>query len=249
MLRAILSGATGAMGQVIAHSANQNQIAIVAGIDKIPKQLSLEFPLYSRFTEVSEQVDVIIDFSHPSVLPALLDYAVEHKIPAVIATTGMSEHHLTLIEQAGKSIPIFFSFNMSLGINLLSEIAEKLASALGDRYDIEIIEKHHNQKIDAPSGTALMIAQAVAKGLSYSPNYIYERHSLHQKRGAFEVGIHSVRGGTIAGEHEVMFAGCDEIITISHSARSKDIYATGAFRAVHFIVAQKEGLYTMKHIL
>lgn len=249
MIRAILSGATGAMGQVIAHGANKHQIQIVAGVDKIPRVQVEDFPIYSCFEEISEQADVVIDFSHPAMLPALLKFACARKIPAVIATTGMAEQELKLIDTSAEIIPIFFSFNMSLGINLLCEIAGRLAAVLGDRYDIEILEKHHNQKIDAPSGTALMIAQSVAKGLSYTPTYVYERHSMRKKREASEIGLHSMRGGTIAGEHEVMFAGFDEIITISHSARSKDIYATGAYQAVQFIVAQKPGLYTMKHIL
>lgn len=249
MIRAILSGATGAMGQVIARSANKNHIQIVAGVDRIPKLQFDEFPLYPSFEELPVTADVIIDFSHPAVLPSLLNFACIHKIPAVIATTGMTEQDLRLIDEAVETIPVFFSFNMSLGINLLCQIAAKLASTLGDRYDVEIIEKHHNQKIDAPSGTALMIAESISKGLSYTPAYVYERHSTRKKREASEIGLHSIRGGTIAGEHEVMFAGCDEIITISHSARSKDIYATGAYQAIHFIVDQKPGLYTMQHIL
>lgn len=249
MTRAILSGATGAMGQVIARSANKHHIGIVAGVDKIPRLQIEEFPIYCSFEEVSVKADVIIDFSHPAALPSLLQYATTHKIPAVIATTGMTPQDLARIDVAAKDIPIFFSFNMSLGINLLCQAAAKLAATLGDQYDIEIVEKHHNQKIDAPSGTALMIAEAIAQNLSYTPTYVYERHSTRKKREAKEIGLHAIRGGTIAGEHEVIFAGYDEVITLSHSARSKDIYATGAYQAVHFIVAQKPGLYTMKHIL
>jgi 4-hydroxy-tetrahydrodipicolinate reductase len=191
----------------------------------------------------------MIDFSHPSALPDILDYAIDKKLPLVIATTGMSQEDVALIRESSLSIPVFFTFNMSLGVNLLVELAKKAASILGDGFDVEIIEKHHNQKIDAPSGTALMIADAVSEVLPYNASYAYDRHSVRKKRSREEIGIHSLRGGTIVGEHQVVFAGTDEIITLSHQALSREIFATGALAAARFLVEQRPGLYSMKDIV
>ena len=167
----------------------------------------------------------------------------------VFATTGYSDAQIEQIKLASKEIPIFFSFNMSLGVNLICSLAKKAASILGDGFDIEIIEKHHNQKIDAPSGTAIMLANAVNSQFDGNKVYEYDRHSIRQKRSKKEIGIHSVRGGTIVGEHDVIFAGRDEVITISHSAYSKEVFAVGGVRAAKFIAGKPAGLYDMNSIL
>ncbi|MBR6635725.1 MAG: 4-hydroxy-tetrahydrodipicolinate reductase, partial [Clostridia bacterium] len=171
------------------------------------------------------------------------------KTPAVIATTGLSEEQINSLQLASSQIPIFFSANMSIGVSLVSELVKKAASVLGGSFDIEIIEAHHNKKIDAPSGTALMLADSVSKGLEYKPVYEYNRHTKREKRTKNEIGIHAIRGGTIVGEHEVIFAGNDEIITVSHSARSKSIFATGSINAAVFISSKTPGMYSMKELV
>jgi len=188
---------------------------------------------------------VIIDFSHPSCIIPLLNYAKKTKTPAVICTTGLADEQLAAVNAAAQEIPVFFSANMSLGVNLMAELCKKAAALLGADFDVEIIEKHHNQKIDAPSGTALMLADAVASALPHPSLYEYDRHSRRQKRDKNEIGIHAVRGGTIVGEHEVIFAGRDEVLTISHSAASKEIFAVGAVNAAVFLAEQPAGMYNM----
>ncbi|MEG1448766.1 MAG: 4-hydroxy-tetrahydrodipicolinate reductase, partial [Oscillospiraceae bacterium] len=185
----------------------------------------------------------------PSLLDALLDYAIASKTPIVIATTGLSQEQIDNIHNAAKEIPVFFTANMSLGVNLLVELAKKATAVLGGQFDIEIIEKHHNKKIDAPSGTALMIADSISSELSEQPEYVYDRQCKREKRSANEIGLHSVRGGTIVGEHEVIFAGPDEILSISHTAMSKEIFATGAINAALYICEKQHGLYSMKDLI
>ena len=192
---------------------------------------------------------MIIDFSHVSVLTPLLAYATKERIPVVLCTTGYTESQVNELKEASKQIPVFYSRNMSLGINLLIELAKKAAVILGDQFDIEIIEKHHNQKIDAPSGTALMIADAISSVEDRQMTYMYDRHSQRKKRDKNEIGMHSVRGGTIVGEHEVIFAGPHEVITLSHSAQSKEIFANGSINAAVFLAKQPAGLYDMSDLL
>ncbi len=170
-------------------------------------------------------------------------------VPVILATTGYSETQIAQIKSAAKQIPVFFTFNMSLGINLLVELSKKATAVLGNQYDIEIIEKHHNQKIDAPSGTALMLADAINETLDNSCVYTYDRHSMRQKRDKKEIGIHAVRGGTIVGEHEVIFAGHDEVISLSHSAASKELFATGSINAAVFLNGKSAGLYSMSDLI
>lgn len=245
MKRIILSGCHGKMGHVVAQTISERKdCVIVAGFD-IDSEMKEPFPVVSDPKNFDGNADVIIDFSHPSFLPKLLEFAKEHKIPAVIATTGMKAEQIEQIKEASKVVPIFFSANMSLGVNLIVELAKKAAAVLSDSFDIEIVEMHHNQKIDAPSGTALMIANGISSVLEQKPDYVYDRHSKHEKRSKNEIGIHSVRGGTIVGEHEVIFAGKDEIITLKHSAMSKQIFATGAVNAALFISGKASGLYDM----
>ena len=248
MLRIILSGCNGKMGRVITDIINRkNDIDIVAGVDLDPSQNG-PFPVFKKFEDITCDADVIIDFSHPSVLDELINYAKKMHMAAVIATTGFSDEQIRSIYAAGSEIPVFFSFNMSLGINLLAELARKAAAVL-EGFDIEIIEKHHNQKIDAPSGTAILLANEINDELSGKMTYEYDRHSKREKRTTTEIGIHAVRGGTIVGEHEVLFAGRDEIITLSHSARSKEVFAVGAVNAAVFVAEKEKGLYSMKELV
>lgn len=249
MKRIILSGCNGHMGHVIADTiSSRNDCVIVAGFD-INVSVKENYPVLTDPSQFDGNADVIVDFSNPSFLKSLLKFATEKKIPAVIATTGMNEEQVKKIKDASKIIPIFYTANMSLGINLLESLAKRAAAVLSDSFDIEIIEMHHNQKLDAPSGTALMLANGISSVLDEKPEYVYERHSKHQKRSKNEIGIHSVRGGTIVGDHEVIFAGKDEVITLKHSAASKQIFATGAVNAAIFLADQKPGLYDMGSLL
>lgn len=248
MIRAILCGASGKMGGFVASAAeNDNDLSIVAGVDKVNN--GEKFPVFSSFSDINVDADIIIDFSNVALLDSMLDYALSHNIPLVIATTGYSEEQTNKIKKASDKIPIFFTFNMSVGINLIAALAKKAASILGDGFDIEIIEQHHNQKIDAPSGTAIMLANAVNSVFNDSLYYEYDRHSVRRKRPKNEIGIHSVRGGTIVGKHDVIFAGHDEVITISHEAQSKEVFAVGAVRAAKFLYGKKPGLYDMNSMM
>lgn len=245
----ILSGCNGKMGKVISNCvADRNDCRIFAGVD-INNKKYCGFDVFNSFDKLNRRADVIIDFSHPSMLDKLLRYAVRTKTPAVVATTGLNNEQIKMIEKASKSIPIFFSANMSLGVNLIRELAVKATKVLGSSFDIEIIEAHHNQKIDAPSGTALMLADAISKELPDDCKYEFDRHSKRAKREKNEIGIHAVRGGTIVGEHEIMFAGHDEIIKISHSAMSKEIFAIGSINAALFICGKQPGLYSMSDLI
>ena len=249
MTKIILSGCNGKMGKVITDLVNQKEdCTIVAGVDLNTE--SNGYPVFNSFSDITMDADVIIDFSHPSVLNSLLDYAKKCSLPLVLSTTGYTPEQTEQIKDAAKDIPIFFSFNMSLGINLLIELAKKAACILSDNFDIEIIEAHHNQKIDAPSGTAVMISEAIKDSLCDADYYdVFDRHSVREKRNKKEIGVHSIRGGTIVGEHTVMFAGNDEIVSISHSARSKGIFASGAVKAATFMVGKPASIYSMKDMI
>ncbi len=248
MTKIILCGANGKMGHVIQSVVNAREdCEIVAGIDLNTESGS--FPVYSSFDEVQENADVIIDFSNPALLDSLLSFSSKRNIPLVIATTGYDGAQKKEIESAAENSAVFFTYNMSMGINLLATLAKKAADVLGRDFDIEIVEKHHNQKIDAPSGTALMLADALCEEISEPMKYEYDRHSKREKRSKNEIGIHSVRGGTIVGEHEIIFAGRDEIITLSHSARSKEIFAVGAVNAAVFMKGKNNGMYSMKDLI
>lgn len=249
----LLSGCNGKMGRAVTMAvAESNSSAIVGGIDVFDKE-QYGYPVFSSPAlvkkETIDKTDVIIDFSNPSALGGLLEFAVANSKAAVICTTGLNDSQKALIKSAANKIPVFFSANMSLGVNLICELAKKAAKVLGDSFDIEIVEMHHNQKIDAPSGTALMIADSIKEDLDDEIKYEYDRHSKREKRTKNEIGIHAVRGGTITGEHEVIFAGHDEIIKISHSARSKELFATGAINAAEFICGKAPGFYDMKDML
>ena len=245
----IISGCNGRMGRVVESICEADpDVSVVAGFD-----VSLEsraFPVFVSPANFTGEADAVIDFSSPAALDGLLAFALERKVPLVLATTGHSDEQLAQIDEASKRIPIFRSANMSLGINVLLELVKKAAAVLGDSYDIEIVEKHHNRKVDAPSGTALMIADAAASALNFKPEYVYERHSVRQSRDKKEIGISAVRGGTIVGIHEIMFAGRDEIIEIKHTAMSREIFANGAVKAAKFLAGMsKPGMYDMSMLV
>lgn len=250
MLKIALSGCNGRMGRVITDiCAQKEDLKIVAGFDLNARKLS-DFPVYADPFEFTGKCDVIIDFSNVSMTGGLLKYCTERGTPLVLCTTGHDEAQLREIEAAAARIPLFRSGNMSLGINLLVELLGRCARVLGDGYDVEIIEKHHNQKLDAPSGTALMLADAVAEALPYEAEYVYDRHERREKRPAHEIGISSLRGGTTVGEHSVCFFGRDEVIELTHIAQSREIFAVGAVNAARFLGKVREpGMYDMKNVV
>lgn len=249
MIRILLSGCCGKMGRVIADIVKGDPDSeIVGGID-IVNDASLGFPVFSSPSDVNVEADAIIDFSSPACLIPLLAYASDKNIPAVIATTGLTAEQKSFMYDISKNTAIFFSANMSLGVNLIADLAKKATAVLEDSFDIEIVEAHHNRKLDAPSGTALYIADSINEACHEKKEYVYDRHSVRKKRDKREVGIHSVRGGTIVGEHTVIFAGNDEIIEIKHTALSRGIFAEGAVAAAKFMVGQPVGMYDMNDLI
>lgn len=246
----MLSGCNGKMGQVVtAMCAQREGVEIVAGVD-VHAERRNGYPVYADPMECPENVDCVIDFSNPAALPSLLSYCKKSGSAIVLATTGYSEDQINMIQEASKTLRIFRSANMSLGINVLMALVRQAAKVLGDTCDIEIVEKHHNRKLDAPSGTALMIADAAASSLPRTPEYVYERHSARKPRDAREIGISSVRGGTVVGEHEILFAGTDEVLEIRHTAYSREIFANGAIKAAQFLKSQTApGLYNMEDLV
>ena len=249
MTRIILTGCCGKMGHVIQSIvSSRNDCEIVAGVDVYDSK-DCDFPVYSSINEVEQEADAVIDFSNPSLLDSILEYGKSTNTSLIIATTGYDDCQKKQIELASKECAVFFTYNYSMGVNLLASLAKKAVEVLGDGFDIEIIEKHHNQKIDAPSGTALMLADAINEEVDNRMKYEYDRHSKREKRTKNEIGIHAVRGGTIVGEHEIIFAGRDEIITLSHSARSKEIFAVGAVNAAVFMTGKERGMYDMSQLI
>lgn len=249
MTNIILCGCNGKMGHVVAEAVENNEnCAVVCGVDTFGEN-SYQFPTYSDFSQIKEKADVIIDFSNPATLNGLLDYALSNNTPAVICTTGYSEEEVEKIKAASKKVAVFYSGNMSLGVNLLIELAKQATKVLGNDFDIEIVEKHHNLKVDAPSGTALMIADGISEELEREPQYVYDRHSYRKKRSKNEIGLHAIRGGTIVGEHDVIFAGNNEVVTISHQAQSKALFATGAVNAAVYLKDKPAGMYNMSMML
>lgn len=248
MIKVLLSGCLGKMGQVITKlSHDYDDLKIVAGVD-IKNDTTLDFPIYANVNDISEDIDVIIDFSNPSLFDNLLNFATSKKIPLVMCTTGLSKEQKEKLNDASKIISVFFSANMSIGINLLINLAKKASTFLGDDFDIEIVEKHHNQKVDAPSGTALLIADSINSVIP-KKDYVYDRHSKYEARKKSEMGIHSIRGGSISGEHTVIFAGNDEIIEIKHTALSKKVFGNGAIKAAIFLHDKQAGMYTMDDLV
>lgn len=250
MTKIIMHGCNGKMGQAITTLVqDNNSCEIVAGIDPYTG-IDNPYPVFNTIEECTIKADVIIDFSNTKALHNLLNYAKEKKLSIVICTTGFNEEDVLEIHEASKEIPILYSRNMSLGVNLLINLVKKATSILADaNFDIEIIEKHHNQKLDAPSGTALAFADAINETLDNTYTYKYDRSEDRAKRSKQEVGIHTLRGGTIVGEHSIIFAGQDEIIELNHKAYSREIFAVGAVNAAKFLTGQPNGVYDMGHVI
>ena len=250
MLKIIISGCSGHMGRVVESLCSSDpQVEVVAGFD-IMGGSDRPYPVHTSPAQFIGKADAVIDFSSPAALDALLDFAKATGIPLVLATTGYSPEQIAKIGAAALEVPIFRSANMSLGINVLIELVKKAASVLGDSYDIEIVERHHRRKVDAPSGTALMIADAAASACGHDTEYVYERHSVRQPRAKKEIGISALRGGTIVGEHEIIFAGHDEVMEIKHTALSREIFAQGAVEAAKFMAAvETPGMYDMSQLV
>ena len=245
MVNILICGAGGKMGSTLLELLDGEPLAkAVCGVD-IYAPANAHIPVYTTFNEVKEKVDAIIDFSSPAALCDELEWAVKNGVPVVLGSTGFNSEQLKIIDESSKKIAIFKTANFSLGVNLLIKLVCEAALFLGDKFDIEIIEKHHNLKADAPSGTALMLADSAN---TQNKNYLYGRDSSSGKRKN-EIGIHAVRGGSIVGEHEVLFAGEDEIVTLSHSARSKKVFAAGAIKAAVFLAGKPAGKYDMGDII
>lgn len=250
MTRAIMNGCNGKMGQCITGICAQDpDIEIVAGIDTYDG-IKNDYPIFASLKECTVDADVIIDFSNAKAVDALLAYGVEKQIPIVLCTTGLSEQQLADVEKAYEKVAILKSANMSLGINTLMELLKKAAQVFAPAgFDMEIVEKHHNQKLDAPSGTALALADAMNEAMDNTYSYKLDRSSERKKRDAKEIGIQAVRGGSIVGEHEVIFAGTDEVIEFKHTAYSKAIFGKGAVEAAKFLKGKPAGMYDMHDVI
>ncbi|MGN0823301.1 MAG: 4-hydroxy-tetrahydrodipicolinate reductase [Candidatus Gallimonas sp.] len=246
-MNVILCGACGRMGANVASLAPDFGATVVCGVDAYPAPRP--FPVYASFAEATERADAVIDFSSPDRLEERLAFCKERKIGIVLASTGLSDADLRLVEEYSAHVAVFRTGNLSVGINLLQMLAKKAAEVLGDAFDVEIVEKHHNKKKDAPSGTALMLAESVNEGFSDHKELVFGRHGMVGERQKSEIGIHAVRGGTIVGEHEVLFAGEDEIVTLAHSARSRKVFAAGALRAASWLIGKPAGKYDMSDML
>ena len=247
MIKILLNGCLGKMGQAVESCVNEREdVMISCGVDIAAGDKT--YPVYNCFVDVQEKPDVIIDFSNPLVLDDMLTFAVDNQTPVIICTTGFSDAQVQKIKDTAKQIPVFYSGNMSLGINVLIALSKMAAKVLYNSFDIEVVEKHHNLKIDAPSGTALMIADAINEEIG-DAQYVYDRHAYRKKREHNEIGIHSIRGGTIVGEHEVIFAGHDEVVSLKHQAQSKGVFAAGAVNAAAYMKDKPAGLYDMSDVL
>ena len=248
MINVLICGALGRMGKNVLNALNSsNKLIAKCGVDLVEDLSNPDFPIYDSIQKINEKIDVIIDFSSPKALDAILEFALKNNTPAVLCATGYSDEDINKINEASKSVALFRSGNMSLGVNILLDVVTKVAKALYG-FDVEIIEKHHNNKVDAPSGTALMLADAVKQA---DPNkyYTYGREGIVGKRDKNEIGIHALRGGNIVGEHQVIFAGTDETVTISHQATDRAVFAIGAVKAAEYMADKKSGLYNMKDVL
>jgi 4-hydroxy-tetrahydrodipicolinate reductase len=239
------------MGRAVSELCRSSPDAfIAAGLDVSAAPNGFAYPVYTSVGDYDGPADVALDFSAPATLDRLLPYCERRKLPLVVATTGHDPQRRAAIHAAARLIPVFQSGNLSLGINLLLQLVKRACAALGEDFDVEIIERHHNQKLDAPSGTALMLYNAAAAALPYEPEPVYGRHGRRAERGSHEIGLHALRGGTIVGEHEVVLAGQHEVITLSHSAGSREVFAAGALRAALFTAGlNRPGMYGMEDML
>lgn len=250
MTRVIMHGCNGHMGQVITGlAAADEEIEIVAGID-LSDHIKNTYPVFSSLDACDVEADVIIDFCSAKAVDGLVDYSVKKQIPVVICTTGISEEQMVKIKEASKSVAVLKSANMSLGINMLLKLLKEAALTLAPAgFDVEIVEKHHNQKLDAPSGTALALADSINDALDHGYTYKFDRSKERAKRSKMEIGISAVRGGNIVGEHEVIFAGTDEVIEFKHTAYSKAVFAKGAIEAAKFLAGKPAGFYDMSDVI
>lgn len=250
MIKVIVHGMNGKMGKVLTRLLQEDkETKIVAGIDKHIDSNSHAFPVYEKASQCNEKADVVIDFSHHSAMNNIIKYCMDTKTAIVTATTGLDGEDMKCLLNASNEIPLFHSGNMSLGINVLIDLAKSASKAFGDSFDIEIIEKHHNQKVDSPSGTAYMIANEINEVFNNNKDFVYGRHGKSDNRKPADIGIHAIRGGSIVGEHTVIFAGKDEIIEVKHTALSKDIFALGAIKAAKFLVQKENGFYNMNDMI
>ena len=249
MLNIILNGCNGRMGQVLTRIIGEkDDMQVVAGIDPHP-DTNNGYPVFASPQECDVKADVIIDFSHFSAVPDLLQHCIDTKTPVVVATTALDDECFAMLEKAAASIPVFRSANMSIGINALAKAIKAITPVLEKDFNVEIIEKHHTKKLDSPSGTAILLADKVNEACQVKKEYIYGRHSKHDEFRMDQIGIHAVRGGTIPGEHTVIFAGPDEVIELNHLALSRDIFANGAIAAAEFLVKQEKGQYSMDDLI
>ena len=249
MINVLINGISGQMGHALCRMSEEfsDTLTISCGVDPVPSDTKI--PVYASFDCVHAPFDVVIDFSIPSASMKALDYCVQNLKPIVLCTTGFNEEQITHINESSAFIPIFRSANMSIGINLLCSLAKQAARMLGNSFDIEIVETHHNRKIDSPSGTAAMLAEAITSACVENKFPVYGRHDNNHRREPEEIGIHSLRGGTVVGEHEILFLGPDEVITLKHQAQSKAVFASGALRAASFLVGKEPGMYDMSSIV
>ena len=250
MVRIIMHGCNGKMGQVITGICKEDEnIEIVAGIDPYTG-LKNDYPVFAKIGECNVEADVIVDFAAAPAVDDLLAYSIEKQIPVVLCTTGLTEEQLQKVEETSKKVAVLKSANMSLGINMLMDLLQKAAKILAPAgFDMEIVEKHHNQKLDAPSGTALALADSINEALNNAYDYKYDRSQERKKRDKYEIGIQAVRGGNIVGEHEVIFAGTDEVIEFKHTAYSKAVFAKGAVEAAKFLAGKPAGRYEMSDVI
>jgi 4-hydroxy-tetrahydrodipicolinate reductase len=251
MVKIIMHGCNGHMGQVISDIVSKDETCqIVAGIDPVTDAKQNDYPVFASIEECNVEADAIIDFSTAKAVDALLAYGIKKQIPVVLCTTGLSPEQLEAVNKASKEVAILRSANMSLGVNTIMKLVAEAAKVLANAgFDIEIVEKHHNQKLDAPSGTAIALADSINEAMDNSYEYVYDRSQVRKKRDAKELGISAVRGGTIVGEHEVFFCGTDEIVEIKHTAYSKAIFAKGSVQAAKFIAGKPAGLYQMSDVI
>ena len=249
MVKIFLNGCCGRMGKAIANLCYNNpDYKIVAGGDIIENK-NYDFPVYTSLSECTEDFDVIIDFSNAKAVPTILEFALSRKKPFICCTTALSDDTVSAILSASEKIAVFKSANMSLGINMMVELCKQATRILYPEFDIEIVEAHHNRKLDAPSGTAIMIANGIKEEIDDNVEYVYDRHSVNKARSKNEIGISSTRGGNIVGEHSAMFISDEEIVTISHSAQTRDVFAKGALTAAKFMAGKEKGYYTMSDVI
>ena len=249
MVRVIMHGCNGRMGQVITEMiAKEAEMEIVAGVD-LSDHIQNSYPVFKSMKDCDVEADVVIDFANAKAVDGLLDVCVERNLPCVLCTTGLSEEQLAHVKEASGKVAILRSANMSMGINVLAELCKRASAVLGINYDIEIVEQHHHNKLDAPSGTALMLADAINEENDGAYHYVYDRSSVRQKRDPREIGISAVRGGSIVGDHEVLFCGPDEVITLRHTAYSRSIFANGAVNAAVYLAKKEPGLYDMGDLI